>query len=49
MGKIKKEGMEEQQRRGIYGDVVIKHLNMSQPRGGNELLTLLSPPEPGKL
>jgi hypothetical protein len=29
MGEIKKEGMEEQQRRRIYGDVVIKHLNMS--------------------
>jgi hypothetical protein len=32
---IKKEGMEEQQRRRIYGDVVIKHLDMSQPWGGN--------------
>jgi hypothetical protein len=34
MGEIKKEGMEEQWRRRIYGDIVIKHLNMSQLQKG---------------
>ncbi len=29
-----KQRMEEQQRRGIYGEVVIKHLNMSQLQKG---------------